>query len=56
MLKEQKDLDVMLGTVVNDCVGASRGDTGVDQLRLPLDPQLRIVVEEGRDHPRNLSN
>ena len=45
--RARKDLDVMLGTWENDCVGASRGDTGVGQLRLPLDPQLRSVVEEG---------
>ena len=54
--RARKDLDVMLGTWVNDCVGASRGDTGVGQLRLPLDPQLRRVVEEGRGRPRNLSD
>ena len=54
--RARKYLDVMLGAWVNDCVGANRGDTGVSQLRLPLDPQLRTVVEEGRDHPRNLSD
>ena len=37
----RKDLDVMLGTWVNDCVGASPGDTSVGQLCLPLDRQLR---------------
>ena len=42
----RKDLDVMLGTWVNDCVGASRGDTGVCQFLLPLDPQLRSVVRK----------
>ena len=38
--RARKDLDVKLGTWVNDCIGASRGDTGVCQFRLPLDPQL----------------
>ena len=45
--RARKDLDVMLGTWENDCVGASRGDTGVGQLWLPLDPQLRSMFEEG---------
>ena len=52
----RKDLDVMLGTWVSDCIGANRGDTGVSQLRLPLDPQLWIVVKAGRGHPHNLSD
>ena len=51
----REDLDVMLGTWVNDCVGASRGNTGGYQLPMPLAPQLRSVVEEGRGHPRNVS-
>ena len=38
--RARKDMDVMLGTWVNDCSGASREDTGVCQLRLLLDPQL----------------
>ena len=52
----RKDLDAMLGTCEDDCVGASRGDTDVCQLRLPLDPQLRSVIEEGHGHPCNLSD
>ena len=52
--RARKDLDVMLGTWVNDCVGASGGDTSAGQLRVPLDRQLRSVVEEGRGHPHNL--
>ena len=40
-VRARKDLDVMLGTWVNDCVGASPGDTSVGQLCLPLDRQLR---------------
>ena len=37
--RARKDLDVMLGTWVNDCVGANRGDTSVSQLCLTLDSQ-----------------
>ena len=40
--RARKDLDVRLGTWVNDCVGARRGDTGVGQLCLPLDCQLKL--------------
>ena len=54
--RARKDLDVMLGTLVNDCVGVNQGDTGVSQLRLTLDSQLWTVDEEGRGHPRNLSD
>ena len=38
--RARKDLGVMLGTWVNDCVGANPGDTGESQLRLTLDLQL----------------
>ena len=51
----REDLDVMMGTWVNDCVGATRGNFGVHQLRVPLDPQLQSMGEEGRDHPCDLS-
>ena len=46
-----EDLDVMMGTWVNGCVGATRGNFGVHQLLVPLDPQLQSMGEEGRDHP-----
>ena len=54
--RARMDLVVMLGTWVNDCGGASRGDTGVSQVRLPLDLQFRSVVEGVMDHPCNLSD
>ena len=37
----------MLGTWVDDSVGTSGGDTSAGELRVPLDLQLRSVVEEG---------
>ena len=49
-------MDVMLEAWVNDCGGASRGDTGVSQVRVPLDLQFRSVVEEVMGHPCNLSD
>ena len=36
----REDLDVMMGTWVNDCVSATQGNFGVHQLLVPLDPQL----------------
>ena len=54
--RARKDMDVMLGTWVNDCSGASRGDAGVSQFRLLLDLQLWSVVEEVMGHPCNLSD
>ena len=52
----RKDLDVMLGTWVDDCVGTSGGDTSVGELRVPLDLQVWSVVEEGLFHPHNLND
>ena len=52
----RKDLDIMLGTWVDDSVGTSGGDTSAGELRVPLDLQLRSVVEEGLAHSHNLDN
>ena len=46
----------MLGTWVDDSVGTSGGDTSAGELRVPLDLQLRSVVEEGLAHSHNLDN
>ena len=35
----RKDLDVMLGTWVHDCVGTSGGDASAGELCVPLDPE-----------------
>ena len=49
----RKELDAMLGTWVNDCVGTSGGDTSVGELCVLLDHQLRSLVEEGLPHPHD---
>ena len=52
----RKDLDIMLGTWVDDSVGTSGGDTSAGELRVPLDLHLRSVVEEGLAHSHNLDD
>ena len=47
----RKELDTMLGKWVNDGAGASEGETSEGEVRAPLDPQLRGLVEEGLPHP-----
>ena len=49
----RKELDGMMGRWVNDCAGTSEGDTSEGELRVPLDPKLRSVVEEGLPHPHD---
>ena len=46
----RKELDAMLGKWVNDGAGASEGETSEGEVRVPLDPQLRGLVEEGLPH------
>ena len=41
----------MLGKCVNDGAGAREGETGEEEVRVPLDPQLRDLVEEGLHYP-----
>ena len=41
----------MLGKCVNDGAGAREGETGEEEVRVPLDPQLWDLVEEGLYYP-----
>ena len=50
----RKDLDVMLGTWVHDCVETSGGGTSAGEPSVPLDLQLRSVVEDGLFQSHNL--
>ena len=52
----RKDLHIMLGTWVDDCVGTSGGGTSAGEPHVPLDLQLRSVVEEGLVHSHNLDD
>ena len=47
----RRELDAMLGKWVNDGAGASEGETSEGEVSVPLDPQLRDLVEEGLPHP-----
>ena len=48
----RRELDAtMLGKWVNDGAEASEGETSEGEVRVPLDPQLWDLVEEGLPHP-----
>ena len=47
----RKEIDAMLGKWGNDSAGAREGETGEGVVRVPLDPQLRDLVEEGLHYP-----
>ena len=43
----RKELDTILGKWVSDGAGASKGETSEGEVRVLLDPQLWVLVEEG---------
>ena len=47
----RKEIDAMLGKWVNDGAGDREGETGEGEVRVPLDPQLQDLVEEGLHYP-----
>ena len=42
----RRELDAMLGKWVSDGTGASAGETTEEEVRVPVDPQLRGFVAE----------
>ena len=50
----RKEIDAMLGKWVNDGAEAREGETGEGEVRVPLDPQLQDLVEEGLHYPDDL--